>query len=91
MVQNRYYWLILTILEADTGQSKEDFHIYFRSKYLFATKEINGEMIEYTRSTTELSTLEMEDYLSKIRMFGSSELGCFLPLPNETIHDFLKL
>ena len=82
---------MLGILESDTGMSADDFHIYFRSKFLQATKEINGEMIEYTRSTTELKTMEAEDYYSKIRMFASVEIGCFIPLPNETDYDYLKL
>ena len=90
-MQNRYYWFLLSILEDDTGTTKEDLHIYFRSKFLGTTKDINGEVVEYTKSTTELSTIEMEDYLQKIRVFASSELGCFLPLPNETIHDYLRL
>lgn len=91
IVQNNYYWLILTMLQDDNGTDKDDLHIYFRSKFLHATKEINGELVEYTKSTTQLSTMDMEDYLSKIRIFASVELGCFLPLPNETIHDYLKL
>lgn len=89
-LQNRYYWFLLTILEGDTGMVKDDFHIYFRAKFLQHTKEINGDMVEYTRSTTELNTLEFEDYLSKIRMFASVEIGCFLPLPNETEFNYAE-
>lgn len=91
IVQNRYMWFILTLLQDETGMDRDDFHIYFRSKFLHAEKEINGEIIEYAKSTTALSTIEMEGYLSKIRMFASTELGCFLPLPNETEFNFLEL
>ena len=95
VVQNAYYWFLLTMLEYDTGNDKNDLHIYFKEKYL--RKESNFieltkiEVIEYTQSTTKLSTIEMEDYLEKIRIFASRELGCFLPLPGETIHDYLQL
>jgi len=91
IVQNNYYWFLLTMLQDDTGMDKDDLHIYFRSKFLHAEKEINGEIVEYTKSTTALSTMEFESYMTKIRMFASTELGCFLPLPNETSYDYLKL
>ena len=90
-MQNRYYWFLLGMLESDTGMEKDDFHDYFGEKFRRREKEINGEMIEYTKSTTALSTIEFEDYMTKIRTFASVELGCFLPLPNETVHDYLKL
>jgi hypothetical protein len=35
------------------------------------------------RSTATLSTLEMEDYLARVREFASMELGCYIPEPNE--------
>jgi len=96
-VQNAYYWFLLTMLETDTGNDKEDLHEYFKEKWLRDTyKQISvfpdsiGDLT-YTKSTTKLTTLEMEDYLEKIRVFASRELGCFLPLPNETIHDYLCL
>ena len=91
VVQNSYYWLILTLLQDENGDDKNDWHNYFGEKFRRRGKEINGEMVEYTKSTTALSTMDMEDYLSKIRMFASVELGCFLPLPNETVHDYLQL
>ena len=96
-VQNAYYWFLLTMLEQDTGNDKDDLHEYFKEKWLRDTyKQISvfpdsiGDLT-YTKSTTKLSTLEMEDYLEKIRVFASRELGCFLPLPGETIHDYLQL
>jgi hypothetical protein len=91
LVQNNYYWFILTMLQDENGTDKDDFHIYFRSKFLLATKEINDEIVEYTKSTAALSTMEFEDYMTKIRTFATVELGCFLPLPNETNYDYLKL
>ena len=96
-VQNAYYWFLLTMIETDTGNDKDDLHAYFKEKYLRsqlilkAEKMANVKLMDYTRSTTKLTTLEMEDYLEKIRVFASRELGCFLPLPGETIHDYLCL
>ena len=90
-VQNAYYWFLLTMLETDTGNDKDDLHDYFKRKYLQKFKWVFGENINYHKSTTKLTTLEMEDYLEKIRVFASRELGCFLPLPGETIHDYLNI
>jgi len=38
---------------------------------------------KYVRSTTSLSTVEWEDYMSKIRMWASSEHECYIPKPNQ--------
>jgi len=91
LVENRYYWFMLTILETETGILKDDWHDYFGEKYRRDTKDFNGELMEYTRSTTVLTTLETEDYYSKIRVFASVDLGIYIPLPNESEHDYLKL
>jgi len=90
-MQNRYYWFILGMLENETGIYKDDWHDYFGEKFRRSTKEFNGEPIEFTKSSTALTTIEFEDYMTKIRTFASMEVGYFLPLPNETIHDYLKL
>ena len=100
-VQNAYYWFLLTMLEQDTGSDKDDLHEYFKSRHLRVdttfilptlSKDLpNNVFMAYTKSTTKLTTLEFEVYLEKIRVFASRELGCFLPLPNETIHDYLCL
>ena len=92
-VQNSYYWFLLTMLELDTGNDKDDLHEYFKQKYLMnyitSLSFISG--VQYHKSTTKLSTIEMEDYLEKIRVFASRELGCFLPKPNETEFDYYEL
>jgi hypothetical protein len=90
-MQNRYYWFVLGLLEVDTGIYKNDWHDYFGEKFRRSTKDFNGEIMEFTRSSTALNTLDFEDYMTKIRTFASTELGIFIPLPNETDYDYLKL
>jgi len=90
-MQNRYYWFIIGILEQDTGYLKWELHALLGSMFRKTTIVFKDQITEVTRSTTSFTTLEMEDYLSKIRTFASSELGIYLPKPNETIYDFLKL
>ena len=98
-VQNAYYWFLLTMLEQETGNDKDSFHAYFKYKYLReeciiyaigGNKAVTDEF-ETDKSTTKLTTIEFEDYLEKIRVFASSELGIFLPKPNETDYDYLQL
>lgn len=90
-VQNSYYWFLLTMLEQETGNDKNDLHEYFKDKWLMHNAEIWGTYFYYAKSTTKLTTLEFEDYLEKIRVFASRELGIFLPKPNETEFDYLNL
>ena len=41
------------------------------------------EKLQIIGSTTKLSTKEMEEYLSQIRVWASSDLNIYLPEPNE--------
>ena len=91
VVQNNYYWYMMQLLEEETGTLKENWHDYFGAKYRRFWKVVNDEQFEYIQSTTQLTTLEAEDYYSKIRMFASQELGIYVPLPGESPHDYLKL
>lgn len=95
VVQNNYYWLLLTMIEQDTGNDKDELHEYFKKKYLNANFTLSilrvDDSLTYAKSTTKLTTTEFEYYLERIRMFASRELGIFLPLPGETEHDYLQL
>ena len=92
VVQNNFYWFMLELLEEETGIYKDEWHDYFGEKFRrFERSFPDNEITHYTKSTTQLTTLEAEDYYSKIRMFASQELGIYVPLPGETNHDYLKL
>lgn len=79
--QNAYYWkIVVGILSEHFGYFKDEFHEILKWKFLRIVKD-NG--LETVKSTTRLSTKEMEDYLSKIRMWASSEFQIFIPEPNE--------
>lgn len=56
-------------------------------KYKFLKGEMlnvsTGELIETIGSTTRLSTIDFEDYLTKIRKWASEYLDCIVPMPNE--------
>lgn len=92
--QNSYYWgVIIRELSEHTGYTSDEIHEVLKYKFIsypivFHHKEIQSrdEEIYVCKSTTELDTKEMEDYLSKIRTWASAELGVWIPEPNESLN-----
>lgn len=82
--QNRYLWgVVYELLSAHTGYTTDEIHEICKHKFLKAFIEIAGEEIEITKSTTSLTTVEMENYLTKIREWASIHLQLSIPEPNE--------
>jgi hypothetical protein len=82
--QNSYYWGVVLELLTCTGYTAEEMHEIMKYKFLQTIKIIPDKKgMPYIKSTTKLNTIEMEEYLEKIRRFASMELNCFIPLPNE--------
>jgi len=78
--QNRYYWLYLGIISEESGHSPEELHLYFKGKHLTQRiKEVYGNKVRITKSTTSLSKGEFCDYLANI----SIETGVELPDTND--------
>ncbi len=85
--QNRYYWLIVTMMAEYTGFTKDEMHLVLKSRFLKAEK-VNvetGAVFEYVKSSAGLSTVEAEEYYNQVRQFASEEFGINVPLPNEQI------
>ena len=85
--QNAYYWLTMKLIGEDLGYFAEEMHTVFAIMFLKKIINLGTHSIESYRSTTKLTTVEFEEYLQNIRIFASSELGIFVPLPNEVIDD----
>ena len=82
--QNSYYWgVVLKILKTETGNSEDDLHEYLKSKFNFKFLEIGGQFERIGATTTELTTIEYEEYLEQVRVWAATELGIIIPLPNE--------
>lgn len=82
--QHRLYWLWIACIEHETGNDKDVLHEYFKQEFLgrIAVRVLKSEVYP-TRSTTTLNTKEFTNYLNKIQVFASAELGIVLPLPND--------
>lgn len=79
--QNALMWMWFKCMEESTGTPKEDFHDYYKAKYLGRNIELRGRLVHVIGSTTELNTLQMTDYLNKIQSDAAVEFGITLPLP----------
>jgi hypothetical protein len=76
---NSLYWVWLTIVAADTGNSEDDLHRLFKGRFLTPKIiTIGGKEYKLARSTTELTTSEFADYLTKVAA-EIAQLGIILP------------
>jgi hypothetical protein len=79
--ENNYYWgVVIDRIVLKTGSPADSVHDAMKLKFLLVTDEKLGVT---TRSTASLSTVEMEDYLEKIREWALDWLELRIPLPNE--------
>jgi hypothetical protein len=99
--QNRYYWgALLPILCSEIGELEDEMDLILRKKFLkeYVPKLHEGlkskfltdrsKKIPVIGSTASLNTVEFEDYLSKVRMWASSELNIYIPEPNEVPFEY---
>ena len=77
--QNAYLWgFVYTMIGDYCGYTTDEVHDAM--KMLFLKKE--GKVMTL-RSTTTLSTVEMIDYIDKIKQWASQELKIHIPDPDE--------
>ena len=82
---NAYYWgIVLPLISDEIGiLIHEETHELLKSLFLKKGVDYKGKRFEVIRSTTDLSKMEFEDYLEKIRKWAQIELNLKIPLPNE--------
>jgi len=79
--QNKYMWgAVYDIISDHTGYTTEEVHDAM--KLLFLRVHRDG-LPDTVKSTSNLNTAEMEDYLENIRRWASVEMGLYIPLPRE--------
>jgi hypothetical protein len=97
--QNAYYWsVVLPMMQTgfynNLGEHVgiQEAHEFLKGRFLFreVVNQELGEVIKLSKSTTELSTIEWEEYMDSIRAFSTEFLGIQIPLPNENITYDLK-
>jgi len=89
--QNRYYWGIVIPavreLLTDYGNDVDDeeTHYFLKSEVGKLTKTVvnqKGVARKVVKSSTKLNTLEMEDYLERVRRWAAGH-SVVIPLPDE--------
>ena len=84
--QNSYYWgVVVKAFSQEFGYHEHETHQLFGNTYLTYVKND----IQFIRSTTELTTVEMENYLSQCRQYAS-ENGLYIPEPNEVDETYIN-
>ena len=80
ILQNRFYWCYLSIIERETGQDAQDIHEIAKRKFL-PPRFVNvmGKEFKLPATTTKLSKLEMSDFMDKICYWTNRPI----PDPNE--------
>jgi len=81
--QNSLMWMWYKCMEESTGQPKEDFHDYYKAKFLRRQVAIGNRWVTVVGSTTDLNTLQMTNYLEKVKADAATCFGIMLPLPED--------
>lgn len=89
--QNRFYWPCFVqpfanfLREQGEAVSELDAHEILKSRYLRKgiVDEKTGEVMEWTRSTTELTTSEFNEYLDKCAAWLADMFGFVFPDSSE--------
>jgi len=89
LAQSRYYWgVVLAYLSEETGFTKDEAHQLMQRMFLKYAKDVPDKKPQmFVRSTTSLNTIEMNEYIEQIRTFAVTELGIYIPDPNEIIYE----
>lgn len=89
--QNRLYWMWLSCISEESGNSRDDLHEFFKQKFLNTyARVIYGEEVKCVQSTTELQTDEFTKYLENIQLWVAEELGITLPNPDDLIYSIFE-
>lgn len=88
--QNNVMWMWYDIMSHDTGMSIEELHETFKVKFLgVEEKEVEGELLRYPKSSTNLTTIQMAEFLIKIEM-TARELNIVLLHPDDYHYALMK-
>lgn len=80
--QNRYFHgVVLAILGEHCGYHKDEMRAALAHKFLSDIDDRTGLM--RIRGTSELNTVEFEEFMARVRQWAGEELGVAIPLPHE--------
>ena len=78
--QNRYYWSVCVhIISEFTGYNKLETHELMKSLFLKEYKRIGNQETPIIKSTTELTTIEFEEYIEQVKQWAATDLNIVIP------------
>lgn len=78
--QNRFLWgICYELISEATGYTREEIHDSMRMMFL----RDEDRKIPTLKSTTTLSTLEMNEYWARIQQFAAEKLNLIIPDPKQ--------
>lgn len=83
LAQNRLYWKWLEFLSNETGYTREEFHDFFKVKFLSEKITIFGEYIISIKSTTKLGVVKFKEYLESIENWVFNNMGYIFPATDD--------
>jgi hypothetical protein len=82
--QNKYYFgVVVSLLSEHTGYTPDEIHSLLKEKFLSKIIVLAGKDERIPRSSTELSTIEWERWMTEIREWAAQELNLVIPEPNQ--------
>lgn len=82
--QNKYYFGVVVPILADyCGYTKGEMHDALKMKFLRKHNDTVPGCPDTSRSTTDLSTVEFNEYIENIRAWAVNEFMVHIPDPNE--------
>ena len=83
---NNYYWLVLEIIDACTGEDKYRLHAIFKSMFLKNNLgAFNGQEVYEIKSTRDLSIRKFYQYVESVRDYAFHELDIVTPDPDKSL------
>ena len=84
-----FMWIdeVVRHVHEHTGHDKDEIHEFFKAKFLSCTWVQIGSETHFYRSTKNHTTAQMTDYMNKIYAWATTELGLFLPVPEDLGRD----
>ena len=86
--QHKYlFGVVYRYVGQEIGLTTEEAHQTMKEHFLSYEKRLpNGTVAKFTKSTTDLDTLEMTNYIEEIRSFMLEQFSCLIPEPEQSIY-----
>ena len=87
LLQNKYYWgVVIAMLSKEIGYAPDYMHAYMKEEFLWFDEQDmpDGKTARVVHDTKNLTTVQFEGYIHKIRQWAGEFLMMDIPLPNQT-------